>query len=85
MATASLSIEEIEARRKLALNANFEIFHLAEVASSICKDDDAPKFEGIMSRIKLLTDIIYISQQLHGPETGKCDVQVLERAFKGML
>jgi hypothetical protein len=85
MATEILSIEEIEARRELALRANHEIFHLAEVAANICDDEDAPKFAGIMSRIKLLTDIIYTSQQLHGPETGKCDVKALERAFKGML
>jgi hypothetical protein len=66
--------------------ANLEISELAEVASNLCHDNNAPKFHGIMARIRTLSDIIYYAQKLHGDDEGnEPSTRDLERIYKGML
>lgn len=86
MATQEHSEQDKAARMELSRMANLEISELAEVASSICNDDNAPKFHGIMARIRTLSEIIYYAQGLHGrDESDDPSTKDLERVYKGFL
>ena len=81
-------IDDSDARRQLAFDANIEIAQLAEVASKICQDEDHPKYHGIMARIQTLSEIIHYVLRLDGEtdeESGRPELKTLERAYKGML
>lgn len=81
-----LAQEDNDARFELSRKANLEISKLAEAASNICHDDDAPIFHGMMARIQTLSDIIFYAQRLHGESEGdEPDTHKLQRAFSGMI
>lgn len=80
--------EDLDARRKLAFSANFEILKLAEAASRICDNDDHAIFHGMMARIQQLAEIVYFAQRLHGDdpaEVGEPELKNLQRCFDGAL
>ena len=81
------TISDEDARRQLACSANYEIFKLAEVAAtSICEDENQPALNGMLSRIKVLTEIVYHSMRMHGPDGSDAfTFKSLENAYKGIL
>jgi len=86
--TVAQVVDESEARRQLAFDANYEISKLAEVASKICQDDDHPMYHGIMARIQTLSEIVHHTLRLDGEtdaESGRPALKTLERVYKGML
>ena len=86
MATQEHTQQDNAERMELSRQANLEIFKMAEAAAEVCQDDDRPIFHGMMARIKILSEIVYYAQRLHGEsEGGEPDMQALQRVFKGMM
>jgi hypothetical protein len=81
-------VDDSEACRQLAFDANYEISKLAEVASKICQDDNHPTYHGIMARIRTLSEIVHYVLRLDGgtdEEVGRPELKSLVRAYKGMM
>ncbi|MGV3679804.1 MAG: hypothetical protein ACO1PM_08770 [Acidovorax sp.] len=78
-------------RRELARQANLEIMKLAEAMQLINEahgEEEHPITHGIMARIIVLSEIVFSGAELHGDdpaEFGTDSIEVLRRAFKGVL
>ncbi|MBT2322560.1 hypothetical protein J7E62_09400 [Variovorax paradoxus] len=83
------AVDDAEARRLLAFEANFEISKLAEMVKKLTDgEEDRSVFHGIMSRIELMSEIVYFAMRLYScsdEEEGPPTMEKLERAFKGMM
>ena len=80
--------QDVEARRQLAFDANYEIMKLAEAVPKICGADEDIAIGGIMKRIQQLTEIVYYAQRLHGEtdeKSGAPNLTKLQRLYEGAL
>lgn len=93
-AAAAAGLEDLDARRALAFDANFELECLARTAKKLLDEErreDTVRYTGILSRIETLTQIIFFAMRLHGSEDpdhdwgDKDDLETLRRVFEGML
>jgi hypothetical protein len=88
------SVEDLDARRALAFDANFEIEMLAKGMKQLMeteRDEETAKLLGMLSRIQLLSSIVFFAARLHGSADPDHDwaqndsLETLRLAFDGRL
>lgn len=86
--------DDLEARRVLAADANYELESLAAAAKTLLAEERSEgtvKYTGILSRIETLSNIIFFAMRLHGdpdPDQTWGDLDKLaklQRSFDGGL
>lgn len=86
--------DDLDARRRLASDANYELESLASAAKKLLdaeSNEETAKYTGILSRITTLSNIVFFAMRLHGdPDPGKAwgdmdKLATLQRAFDGGL
>lgn len=89
---ASAPAEDLDARRRVAFDAHYEMVSLADGAKKLLAtecNEDTIKYTGILSRIELLGHIVFHAARLDGSDgTGWGewdDLDRLKRAFNGGL
>lgn len=90
IATAPQLGAESTARRKLALESVCEIEKLADAVKRLAADhEDEAVFSGIMSRIELLSSIVFHAVRLDGTDGSgwgdRDDIKKLQRVFDGRM
>ncbi len=84
--------DDLDARRRLAFDANYELESLAGAAKKLLaeeRSDSTVKYTGILSRIETLSSIIFFAMRLHGEPNpvdawGRRDsLEALKRVFDG--
>ncbi|RCW73842.1 hypothetical protein [Pseudorhodoferax soli] len=86
--------DDLNARRALAFDANFELESLAEAARELLeaeRSEGTIKYSGILARIVTLNEIVFFAMRLHGePDADNAwgdrdKLDFLRRIFEGKL
>ncbi|CAN7681083.1 hypothetical protein LJR039_005464 [Pseudorhodoferax sp. LjRoot39] len=93
-AAPAAPVEDLAARRALALDANFELECLAEAARELLdaeRNEGTIKFSAMLARIITLNEIVFFAARLHGepdPDNAwgdKDNLETLRIALQGRL